>query len=491
MMEELFSWVLERKDYEKLQLNDYFYSRPEIIVPVKTIMKDLDWSRYRVLSTYELLSNDIKQLEPTAKYAFNYDDELKAVVVDHDVRLDRQMLQRRYLDASIVWQYLGEVVDESIASLENFAQRHLTSIPVVRAAKQIVDEHLAQLNLRISKDNRVIGSETTIRSFYFGIVRSVKGLLMISATSDRFDQQVDQIFQKITQKLNGRMRQTNILKLKLTISIWFLRIRKNNFATAEDVTYVFDDKNPIDKDGFHQAILDVVAELIENENMRKVEARFLTAAIYATGVVPGNHARVFDEETQQVLKGMNDSLKQSYQEFFKVALTTTQAGELDDMLFATHLSVLFFPYARFVARKNHRIKVDSLPVQSIFAEFAMQRIISDHGLPIKVAEAGLFNDYLVNFTYLISTELLPVVNVVFDFADNHGMAKLLYQRIGNIQGVNINICDYLSDQTDIYVSDQILTWDQEVPAFLWNELPSDYAFSQFLKRVVEITRDQL
>ncbi|KRN46151.1 hypothetical protein IV50_GL001125 [Weissella viridescens] len=43
-----------------MRLNDYLLSRLDDVVPVTTVMHDLDWSRYRVLSTLETLVRDLE-----------------------------------------------------------------------------------------------------------------------------------------------------------------------------------------------------------------------------------------------------------------------------------------------------------------------------------------------------------------------------------------------------------------------------------------------
>lgn len=486
-MEKIFAWVLERKDYEKLQLNDYFYSRPEIIVPIKTIMRDLAWSRYRVLTTYELLVADLVKLQSNQPKPFYYDDELKAIIVNHNVILERYILQKNYLDKSIVWQYLGELLAEQIVSLEDFAKRYLTSVPVVRAAKQLVEHHLADLDLHISKDNRLIGSENTIRSFYFGIVRIIKGPLMLATPGQQFDRIVDELFVRLEKRINNSLRQTNVLKLKLIISIWFLRIQKGNFLQNRDVDYTF----AHDVDSLYQPVVEITGELIANQHIQLLEARYLTAALYASGVVSDGKINIFDSTAQRKLLALRSVLQESYHDFFKADFSLKQLETLDEMLFAAHLRLLFFPYARLISDNGGGSVIKSLPIQSTFVEYVIKRIaVLSEDTAVSSYLPVLFNDYLVTFTYIIDEKVLPVVKVVLDFTDNQAMARLLHKQISNIQGLNIEIEKYLNEATDIYISDQMLTWDKAIPAFLWASLPSDYAFSRFLNQVVEITKDK-
>ncbi|SUP61093.1 Uncharacterised protein [Weissella viridescens] len=134
-------WVLDRHEQDIVRLNDYLLSRLDDVVPVTTVMHDLDWSRYRVLSTLETLVRDLETQQTGGRDDDKYDMQGKVIKINHSVQINTLALEYQYRKRSIAWVLLLEMLTEQVDSYENFADRHNISVAAVRSAKQKYKKH--------------------------------------------------------------------------------------------------------------------------------------------------------------------------------------------------------------------------------------------------------------------------------------------------------------------------------------------------------------
>lgn len=126
-MDEL-SWVLEKKEQDKLTLLNYLATQSDSFLPIKRIMTSLGWSRYRTLSTIAMLFDDLVTYFPNEPTAYRYDDKQKAVIVDRMVLVDVKTVAFDYRQKSVVWQLLGVIFTGTFDSYEQFAETYHTSV---------------------------------------------------------------------------------------------------------------------------------------------------------------------------------------------------------------------------------------------------------------------------------------------------------------------------------------------------------------------------
>ena len=121
-MDEL-SWVLEKKEQDKLTLLNYLATQSDSFLPIKRIMTSLGWSRYRTLSTIAMLFDDLVTYFPNEPTAYRYDDKQKAVIVDRMVLVDVKTVAFDYRQKSVVWQLLGSYSRERLIPMNSLLKR--------------------------------------------------------------------------------------------------------------------------------------------------------------------------------------------------------------------------------------------------------------------------------------------------------------------------------------------------------------------------------
>lgn len=80
-----------------------------------------------------------------------------------------------YRQKSVVWQLLGVIFTGTFDSYEQFAETYHTSVPIARAAKSKIAAVLKKANIKLTLHNGLVGNETTIRIFFFGLMRQAYG----------------------------------------------------------------------------------------------------------------------------------------------------------------------------------------------------------------------------------------------------------------------------------------------------------------------------
>lgn len=162
--------MLQKKEREKLWLNTYLLQQNTDTVAVKQVVKELGWSRYLVQSNGIDLVRDLQALHPDAPTLIAYDEHKKVFSINAALETAEHALRLHYLHQSLRNLFLNDLFFERLTSLEDFAERHNTSISTAREIKLYLAKNLAQFDISISDDLKLVGNERGVRQLGFQIV---------------------------------------------------------------------------------------------------------------------------------------------------------------------------------------------------------------------------------------------------------------------------------------------------------------------------------
>jgi hypothetical protein len=490
-VDDSLNWVLEKPEQEKLRVLAYLLSRPETMVPLKTILANLGMSKYLLMKTLSGLRLDMELLFPEQTVGFNIVDKEKIILVDHDVLIDFKTLQVAYLHQSVAWLFLGEVFSGTMTTYEDFSERHSVSTPVIRDAKAKIEPVLAAAGIGISIHNRLIGSERTIRIFFFGLMRQAYGNRNIP-----FDKAVKGLVEEAVERISGifnwTLRETDKQSLRMQFAIWYFRMRAGFTLKADEGLTLFKPTEDWDDEG--KTLLNGLMELMqkyvdEHDVVYEREARFAVASIYSAGIIAGVPDVNLTSESLKEFKAIDKMMQTEFKKQFDADLPQASFELVRRKLFTSNLRVLFFSPRPFRPAPDWDRADDLFPLQTDFVKGVLAKIAKKYHIDATVLQESLFEEYLTTFVAAVEPKLmLPEVVVTLDMGNLAGLEELLRRRLSAMPHVNLRVIKVLEDTTDLYISDVEIATFGATSGFIWYQYPTDYEFDRFEHQVLDIMK---
>lgn len=491
-MDEL-SWVLEKKEQDKLTLLNYLATQSDSFLPIKRIMTSLGWSRYRTLSTIAMLFDDLVTYFPNEPTAYRYDDKQKAVIVDRMVLVDVKTVAFDYRQKSVVWQLLGVIFTGTFDSYEQFAETYHTSVPVARAAKSKIATALKKADIRLTLHNGLVGNEITIRIFFFGLMRQAYGNHEIPFPPE-MRERTEQSVLAIANLFNIPLRETTKQAMRMQFTVWYYRLVNDHHLIPEEIPALLTDSAKWDDE--HQATRAGLIELMSSfvtlpEVVLEREAEFAIASLYSTGFATSVPLSLLTEMAQKKLARFKTIMKSEYQALFNRELSERILNRVTSQLSATNMRTAYFSVYGYRPTPDLDVARRDFPIHTAFVLQVLHRLAEKMGFDEVVLVNSLFEEYLdAMIRNLSKHSILPTIVVVIDMTNLPALEELIEDRLKRSPMINVILAHEFRPDADFYISDVEISQFGVTPGFIWTHFPDETMFAQFIEQAVLLTKDR-
>lgn len=491
-MDEL-AWVLEKKEQDKLTLLNYLTTRSDSFFPIKRILTSLGWSRYRTLSTITMLLDDLETYFPNEPTAYAYDEKQKAVTVNRAVLVDVKTVAFDYRQKSVIWQLLGVIFTGTFESYEQFAETFHTSVPIARAAKSKIATVLKQANIKLTLHNGLVGNETTIRIFFFGLMRQAYGNHEIPFPPE-MRERTEQAVLAIANLFNIPLRETTKQAMRMQFTIWYYRLINDHHLLPEEIPTLLTDSAKWDAE--HQATRAGLIELMGSfvslpKAVVEREADFAIASLYSTGFASSVPVSLLTEVAQKKLARFKMIVKTEYQVLFNQELSERILNRVTSQLSATNMRTAYFSVYGYRPTPDLEIAHRDFPIHTAFVLRVLHHLAEKIGFDEQVLVNSLFEEYLDAMIRNLSKHaILPAVVVVIDMTNLPALEELIQDRLKRSPMINVIVAHEFRPDTDFYISDVEISQFGVTPGFIWTRYPDETMFAQFIEQAVLLTKDR-
>lgn len=491
-MDEL-TWVLEKKEQDKLTLLTYLATRSDSFLPIKRIVTSLGWSRYRTLSTNTMLFDDLVLYFPNEPTAYIYDEKQKAVIVDRSALVDIKTVAFDYRQRSVVWQLLGVIFTGTFDSYEQFAETSHTSVPIARAAKSKIAAVLKKANIKLTLHNGLVGNETTIRIFFFGLMRQAYGNHEIPFPPEMRDR-TEQAVHAIANLFNIPLRETTKQSMRMQFTIWYYRLINDHHLLPEEIPALLTDS--VNWDAEHQAtragLIELMCSFVSLPTaVLGREADFAIASLYSTGFASSVPVSLLTEVAQKKLARFKTIVKTEYQALFNQELSERILNRVTSQLTATNMRTAYFSVYGYRPTPELEIAQRDFPIHTAFVLRVLHNLAEKIGFDEQVLVNSLFEEYLDAVIRNLSKQsILPAIIVVIDMTNLPALEELIQDRLKRSPMINVIVAHEFRSDTDFYISDVEISQFGVTPGFIWTRYPDETMFAQFIEQAVLLTKDR-
>ncbi|WP_259716017.1 helix-turn-helix domain-containing protein [Weissella confusa] len=463
-------FLLSSKQLECLALYRYLASKGESTVIVKDIMEETGWTRYRILQNTVMLNEDLQTLMPDEDDYLLTEYANRVISIKNLQQVNDVVLIGYYLRNSLKFDILLDLLLEEVNSNNMIAERHSSSATATRLARNELNDSLKLQGIEISNDLQLIGNEKNIRILLFQILHT--------AYSDQrlpFPEYVHRTSDQIEQMAaeQAEIRSTVKNALRVFWGIWQIRLRHHHFINVP-CNYLFKERNLLSTSATKFVAFNdqLVAILTPNgEEIRQDEVFFGLGAIYSLGIGHGTYRfGNLSPNLQQQFNDLYAIIADEYTAFFGSEQDADTMAKLQGFLFAFNLRVLFFNQSGDSHPVMHAPAKRAFPIHVEFTQRVLVRLAPLFNLPPEQALEVGFNEYFNTFILTLPIKhMLPEISVTLDFVDMPSLEEIIKKRMQRWTSVNISVANYLTDNTDLYLSNIKLSDD--IPGFTWRSFP--------------------
>lgn len=486
-------WMLQKKEREKLWLNTYLLQQNTDTVAVKQVVKELGWSRYLVQSNGIDLVRDLQALQPDAPTLIAYDEHKKLFSINAALETAEHALRLHYLHQSLRNLFLNDLFFERLTSLEYFAERHNTSISTAREIKLYLAKNLAQFDISISDDLKLVGNERGVRQLGFQIVYHY-----YAAQEEPFPAAdrppLKAIFETFLATLPQLLPESAKLAFYYQFGIWHFRIAQGHQLHAAVTAPLFRPTatltGPVRQ--YTAALTDLLCKQTGlSADTLDIEIRYAMTTLVAMGFIPeATPADSATTETLATLAVFTDIIQSSYLSFFKPqeVLETTVLATIGQDLYPLHLRLLHFNQHPIDSHPNIMNAYQFYPLHTAYTLHVLRRIATRFKLSFETVYKTLFTEYLNTFIDRLPREqIFPLLTVTVDLPSRASLARYTKRLLADIFGANILVTNHYTPQSDLYIADFALTADQSRPGFVWQEIPTIPQITMLYNQVHTLT----
>lgn len=485
-------WVLDRQEQDIVRLNDYLLSRLDDIVPITTVMHDLEWSRYRVLSTLDALVNDLTFLQNGSNEDDKYQLFAKVIKIDHSVQINTLALEYEYRQRSIAWLMLLEMLTEQVDSYETFAERHNVSVAVVRAAKQKIQDAFTNQDIEVSKNNRIVGNEVIVRSFFMQLMRYYHAQIETSLIQSTREEALltETLIEELLKIYDLPQDVTSHSVISLQVLIWLVRVQNGHQLHEYDLPKLLKPQTEWPK-----AYQELAKKLVVNmkqvsdlpDHVLRTEADFAVLALFTSGLVTDFPQAMLTTEAQKHINSFKHILEQTYQQFFHQTIDPTIEEQVYQATLSSNLRTMYFMKDLVQSSVDIGVLESNFPIHARFVGKLMKNI-AEQWTPdeqrkfIRVQFENYFNSAIM---YLQPKLIVPPVRVAIGFTYHPMMRQLVCEQLAHSRNINFEFVE-IGTEADLYISDIPLEGNVTVPGYIWNIYPDNHTLDQFMQDALQV-----
>lgn len=434
-------WMIEKKDRQKVELLRYLVSRPEIKLPLKIVQEYFDWSKYMVLSTIRGLFDDMQEFYGEEPSFFKLSEDEKMIELTQNRNVDSNVFALQYMRQSIPWQLMRETFNETMRSYEDFADRIFP----------FSDEELALANQAIKAIIKIISPEET------------------------------------------NIRQSKRIALRFSTAIWLERLQLGHFVeddAIDDLLLPNDQLN--DKSQRLIAYFEQQVKLrvpdISDEHLHR-EARYALIALFSIDV--GYEVGRYENLTPSaagMIEGFIRLVDHHYDDFFGYQLTARERDLIREVFFGTLIGAVVSPTSddrQMVVRFD--AAYEQFPLMADFTLNLIDDIAERRQLDVTAARNAYFEILYVGFASVFDMHrVFPKIKVAIDINYQFGLEAILTDMLLGLRAMNVEVSEFIDDDTDILISDINHAQIPEKNTFIWPTMPTSLDFEQLRRRLSEM-----
>lgn len=433
--------MIEKKDRQKVELLRYLVSRPEIKLPLKVVQEYFDWSKYMVLSTIRGLFDDMQEFYGEEPSFFKLSEDEKMIELTQNRNVDSNVFALQYMRQSIPWQLMRETFNETMRSYEDFADRIFP----------FSDEELALANQAIKAIIKIISPEET------------------------------------------NIRQSKRIALRFSTAIWLERLQLGHFVeddAIDDLLLPNDQLN--DKSQRLIAYFEQQVKLrvpdISDEHLHR-EARYALIALFSIDV--GYEVGRYENLTPSaagMIEGFIRLVDHHYDDFFGYQLTARERDLIREVFFGTLIGAVVSPTSddrQMVVRFD--AAYEQFPLMADFTLNLIDDIAERRQLDVTAARNAYFEILYVGFASVFDMHrVFPKIKVAIDINYQFGLEAILTDMLLGLRAMNVEVSEFIDDDTDILISDINHAQIPEENTFIWPTMPTSLDFEQLRRRLSEM-----
>lgn len=434
-------WMIEKKDRQKVELLRYLVSRPEIKLPLKVVQEYFDWSKYMVLSTIRGLFDDMQEFYGEEPSFFKLSEDEKMIELTQNRNVDSNVFALQYMRQSIPWQLMRETFNETMRSYEDFADRIFP----------FSDEELALANQAIKAIIKIISPEET------------------------------------------NIRQSKRIALRFSTAIWLERLQLGHFVEDDAIDNLLlpndqlNDKSQRLIAYFEQQVKLRVPD-ISDEHLHR-EARYALIALFSIDV--GYEVGRYENLTPSaagMIEGFIRLVDHHYDDFFGYQLTARERDLIREVFFGTLIGAVVSPTSddrQMVVRFD--AAYEQFPLMADFTLNLIDDIAERRQLDVTAARNAYFEILYVGFASVFDMHrVFPKIKVAIDINYQFGLEAILTDMLLGLRAMNVEVSEFIDDDTDILISDINHAQIPEENTFIWPTMPTSLDFEQLRRRLSEM-----
>ena len=488
-------WMIEKKDRQKVELLRYLVSRPEIKLPLKVVQEYFDWSKYMVLSTIRGLFDDMQEFYGEEPSFFKLSEDEKMIELTQNRNVDSNVFALQYMRQSIPWQLMRETFNETMRSYEDFAVRNLTTVSSARNGKLQLDEFFEQHGITITQDYTLTGNEAEIRAVYFRLFVKyfADRIFPFSAEELALANQAIKAIIKIISPEETKIRQSKRIALRFSTAIWLERLQLGHFVeddAIDDLLLPNDQLN--DKSQRLIAYFEQQGKLrvpdISDEHLHR-EARYALIALFSIDV--GYEVGRYENLTPSaagMIEGFIRLVDRHYDDFFGYQLTARERDLIREVFFGTLIGAVVSPTSddrQMVVRFD--AAYEQFPLMADFTLNLIDDIAERRQLDVTAARNAYFEILYVGFASVFDMHrVFPKIKVAIDINYQFGLEAILTDMLLGLRAMNVEVSEFIDDDTDILISDINHAQIPEENTFIWPTMPTSLDFEQLRRRLSEM-----
>jgi len=490
----LLRWMLDRHEQEVLELHDYLIQHEGEKLLLKTVIEELGWSRYRVVTAFNSLIDDLNLVHQHAVSEEKFVYDTKYIEVKKQNQAAVLELEHYYRQNSVIWWFLVDSLLENVTSYENFAVKHNTSVSVIRSSKERVTEALSKHGIKITKNNHLVGEEATLRTFFVHIMNQYH-----SYTEMPFDDvevnEIEDIVEQIIDIFEIEDRPSVRQSLRIQIMIDAVRIRNGHYLRDADMPRIVrpwqdwpegdQEKYLAFRDLFHETF--GLPEHIEHN-----EVLFSILGLFVSGVVRDiSRDLLTDRIANSFLEDRRHFVK-LFEAFFGTELTDDYQDKLALAIVGPNMRQAYFENNYDRKKNSMQFLEGNFPVQSNFIDcvmedFKRERLQWNPHADQKIA--NLTQEYFNAVVAIIPADMiLPEIYINLDFIYSPGLETVLH-RIFESQW-QVNFVFNANETPDFYISDTELDEIDDFKSFVWTTFPDSPTLSQFIEEAMALSKNK-
>ncbi|MCW0952732.1 helix-turn-helix domain-containing protein [Weissella ceti] len=487
----LLRWMLDRHEQEILELHDYLILHEGEKLLLKTVIEELGWSRYRVVTAFNSLIDDLNLVHQHAVSEEKFVYDTKYIEVKKQNQAAVLELEHYYRQNSVVWWFLIDSLLENVTSYENFAVKHNTSVSVIRSSKERATEALGKHGIKITKNNHLVGDEATLRTFFVHIMNQYHSYTEMPLNEIE-NAEIEEIVDAIMDIFDIENRQSLRQSLRTQVMILSVRIRNGHYLRDADLPKFvrpWQDWPEEDQEKY-KAFRELFQELFElPEHIERTEVLFSILALFVSGVVRSVPRAMMTDKVGNNFSEDRKRFVSIFEQFFGTELPTEYQKQLGLAIVGPNMRQAYFESTYDRKKTSMQFLEENFPVQSHFVDcvmedFKRQRLMWTPNADEKIA--NLSQEHFNAVVAIIPANMiLPKIHVSLDFVYSPGLETVLHRILESQWQVNFVFNE--SDAPDFYISDMELDSFDASKAFVWTTFPDATTLSQFIKEAMSLS----